>query len=133
MANVTISADRFGAVLAKLIDEYGNEVNKICRSVVRDVAQDSVTELKGSSPKRTGAYAKSWAVKSETVAGWKTSYIVHNKEHYQLTHLLENGHEIKNRKSGPSYGTATPHPHIKAVEQKAAKNLEQKIREEIEG
>ena len=43
-------------------------------------------QLKATSPKRTGKYAKSWTKKKR---GRKI--IVHNKE-YQLTQLLEKGH-----------------------------------------
>ena len=48
--------------------------------------------------------------------------IVHNKTDYQLTHLLENGHVIRNKKG--TYGRAPAHPHIKPIE---AKNSEEYV------
>jgi len=52
--------------------------------------------------------------------------VVHNKEHYRLTHLLEFGHANRN-------GTRTqPIPHIRATEdkyrEKFIKELETRIR-----
>lgn len=37
--------------------------------------------------------------------------VVYNKEHYRLTHLLENGHIIKNAYG--TYGRTAPRPHVK--------------------
>ena len=61
-------------------------------------------ELRGTAPKRTGAYAKDWTSKQTgaNARGAKT-YTVYNKAHYQLTHLLQNGHK------GPAPAPAYPH------------------------
>lgn len=57
-------------------------------------AKGLAKELRGTAPKRTGAYAKDWTYKQTgaNARGAKT-YTVHNKAHYQLTHLLQNGHK----------------------------------------
>ena len=52
-----------------------------------------------------GKYADSWEV-----AQRKDVYIVHSTA-YQLSHLLENGHLIVNKKGG--VGWSAPRPHIK--------------------
>lgn len=56
----------------------------------------------------TGTYANSWDV-VERKYSKDTSYIVRSKV-YQLSHLLENGHMIVNKKSG--VGWSAPRPHI---------------------
>lgn len=49
----------------------------------------------------------------------KHEAIVYNKENYRLTHLLENGHFIVNRKDG-RLGWAAPQPHIQPAFDKIA-------------
>lgn len=68
-----------------------------------DASKDAVKELKKESRKRSGQYAKGW--KSSVDSGEAgVEVTVHNKQ-YQLTHLLENDHAIKNQ-TGKAYGTA---------------------------
>lgn len=68
-----------------------------------DAGKDAVKELKKESRKRSGQYAKGW--KSSVDSGEAgVEVTVHNKQ-YQLTHLLENDHAIKNQ-TGKTYGTA---------------------------
>ena len=59
----------------------------------KDVAIEARNELRSTSPKKKygahkGEYARSWEVKRTK----KGKYVVYNKQ-YQLTHLLENGHQ----------------------------------------
>lgn len=51
--------------------------------------------LKQKSKVRTGAYKKGWKA-DVTTDETGTECTVHNKR-YQITHLLENGHAIKNQ------------------------------------
>ena len=52
--------------------------------------------------------------------------VVHSKNKYQLTHLLEYGHA---KRGG---GRVEARAHIKLAEEKAVKSFEEKIREAIE-
>lgn len=123
--NITVTARDFSATLQKLLKEYGEEVNEVCRDVVKEVAQDTVKELKRTSPVGpTGKYAKGWALKPTKVSGMLTEYVVHNKRKPGLTHLLENSYSRPN--------IATAKVHIAPAEETAIKNLEEKIREGIE-
>lgn len=73
-----------------------------------------------------GSYAKSWVLKNGKKSKEIYSRIVHNKEHYRLTHLLEFGHANRD-------GTRTQAiPHIRKTEDKYREKfigeLEQRIR-----
>lgn len=65
-------------------------------------------------------YAKGWVVdmirpnrKNKNSKGKNSvaAAVIHNKNHYQLTHLLEKGHLIVNKVGG--IGFAAPFPHIR--------------------
>jgi len=51
--------------------------------------------------------------------------VVHNTKHYQLTHLLENGHVVRNKKG--TYGRAPAIKHIAPVEEWANNELPNEI------
>lgn len=71
--------------------EWTVQVEKSVDKKVKESAEALRSEISAASPKRTGAYSKSWEVKPKREGGMK-KYVVHNKDHYRLTHLLENGH-----------------------------------------
>lgn len=116
--------------LDKILDDYIETVNETTDDCMSAVAKATVKELKQTSPRRQGggAYARSWAVKNLT-RQYKHLYIVHNRKHYQLTHLLEKGHVIKNQYG--TYGRTNPERHIAPAEEhaqvKLIKELESKL------
>lgn len=69
-------------------------------------------------------YVKGWTVTRKGKSG-ESWYVVWNKTDYFLTHLLEKGHIIANKKGGVGY--AAPHPHIKPAFDKIKKNFSKKI------
>lgn len=120
--------------MSELKGEVSEQLYKICRQVLtevktqydaimKDVAHDTADDLQQTSPPRgrQGPYARSWRVKK-----LQGRYIVHNKDHYRLTHLLEYPHEIRNQYGGP-YGESRADPHIKRAEQRAIEELYRKI------
>lgn len=129
---ITVSAKNFSAALEELLKQYGDEVNKVAREAVEEIAKDTAKELRATAPVNKGAYAKSWSYKPEKVSGVLTEYVVYSKEpYYRLTHLLEDGHKIANG-AGEYGGRVAARPHIAQAEQKAIEELEQRIREEIQ-
>lgn len=112
------------AQMKELLDEINEDVQKSMKSNISNVAKESAQKLKNTSPKKSGSYAKGWAVKKEG-----DDAIVYNKTDYQLTHLLENGHVIRNKKG--TYGRADGIKHIAPVEQWAIDELPRRIIEDI--
>lgn len=107
--------------LESILMDYIDEVGEISDGVLKDASDETAKDLRNTSPQRTGKYASGWTVKVSNGAEGTKVYTVHNATSYRLTHLLENGHVIRNKKG--EYGRAPAHPHIKAAEQRAITRL----------
>ena len=107
--------------IAKALSEYTNDVKKDIKKIAKDVARDGANKLKTSGPKRSGNYRGSWGVKSQKDG----QQVIHNKKHYQLTHLLEKSHATRNG------GRTKPIVHIKPVEEEVIRDFEHKVEERI--
>lgn len=92
--------------IAKALEDYTDAVTESLEQAKDDISKEAVAELKATSPKKTGDYAKGWSRK-KTAKG----YVVYNRTDYQLTHLLEYGHAKRNG------GRTRSIPHIEPVEQ----------------
>lgn len=115
------------AEIEKAMKEQLDLANEAVNKSVDKVAKETVNELKGSSPRKSGHYAEGWATKEGKTATRSKSAVVWNEKHYRLTHLLEHGHARVNG------GRKVPaRPHIGAAEQKAIKSFEDELRRGIE-
>lgn len=114
--------------LKKILMTYTNEIKDAIFNDIDEVAKETVNELKRTSPSRSGKYAKNWATTTEQKRLYKTATI-HNVKKYRLTHLLENGHALV--RGGRTVGQVDAKPHIALAEEKAIKNLEEKVEKSI--
>jgi len=113
------------AQMTELLDEVNKEVEQSAKTNIQQVARESVNKLKNTSPVKTGSYAKGWGTKKQG----NMDVVVHNRTDYQLTHLLENGHVIRNKKG--TYGRTHPIKHIAPVEEWAVDELPRRIIKDI--
>lgn len=111
--------------MKELLDEIDRETRDAGKNGIAKVSKESVQKLRNTSPKKTGDYAKGWATKKEG----DLEIIVHNKTDYQLTHLLENGHVVRNKKG--TYGRTSGTKHIAPVEEWASDALPEEIMREL--
>lgn len=116
--------------LQKVFEEYSEEVKRATNNAAEKVAKESLSKLKNTSPRKTGSYARGWAIKRERGVSGINTVTIHNKTDYQLTHLLENGHVIRNKKG--TYGRAPGHKHIQPVEEWANNELPLEIERELQ-
>lgn len=124
-------ADRsVSAQLDKILGQYGRKADEAVEKAAKRAGRDTAKTLRNTSPKRTGEYASSWSTKVTRSSGRLIGVTVYNKR-YQLTHLLENGHVIVNKKG--EYGRTRPIKHIEPAEQEGIQNFEQLVRAELEG
>jgi hypothetical protein len=109
------------AEIMKQLQYYANNV----RDKVEDAKNESATTFKKDvardSPKKRPSYAKGWRIKRTS-----KRLIVHNKTDYQLTHLLEHGHALRN---GDRFEGK---PHIRPNEEKVVREFLKKIERAIE-
>jgi len=82
----------FNKDIQKALSVYTADIQKGMKAVAKQNAKDLRKSLKSSSPRRSGEYAKEWAIKNTMNSYYAYEDTVHNKKHYRLTHLLENGH-----------------------------------------
>ncbi len=123
-------ADRsVSAQLDKILEQYGRKADEAVEKSAKRAGRDTAKDLKNTSPKKTGEYASSWSTKVTRSSGRLIGVTVYNKR-YQLTHLLENGHVIVNKKG--EYGRTRPIKHIEPAEQEGIQNFEELVRAELE-
>jgi len=108
--------------IASALSEYTDEVTEGLEEAKKEVAKATVKKLKVTSPKFTGDYARGWRVKKVG-----SNYVVHNKTDYQLTHLLEHGHVLREG------GRAEAIPHIRPAEEEAINEYVERAERVIRG
>lgn len=123
--NTTV--DGLAEAIIKELSEYSQEVTDNLKANSKEVAKECSEELKETSPKRYKKYCKSWKAKVAYEDKSDIRIIVHNKKHYQLTHLLEYGHAKTNG------GRVEGIPHIAPAEKHAAEKLMKKVKIIVKG
>ena len=117
-----IKVDDLAGEIVLAVRTYTEEVGAAIEEAVKETAQTLAADLRETSPKDTGEYAKGWTARKEGPG----RYVVYNKKKPQLTHLLEHGHA----KVGG--GRVEGRPHIKPAEERHAPQLERKIAQILE-
>lgn len=117
-----IQTEQFAAAIADCLKTYTKEVEAEIEKAIDEVSEDCAKELRATSPKRTGRYAKGWRVHKDG----QNKRVVWNKDRYMLVHLLEKGHA--KRGGGRVPGKA----HVAPAEAKYIKQLEERVKKAIE-
>ena len=122
-------AETITVQMERIMDEYTKRVKNAYEVATDRVSREAVRKLRNTSPKKTGSYARGWKLKRLKTHDGVTDVIVHNATDYQLTHLLENGHVVRNAKG--EYGRAPAHKHIAPVAEWANNELPTEIEREL--
>ena len=119
--------DNLAKTIMEGLQEYADVASEDVKTAVRKAGKNVKAEISANAPKRTGAYAKSWAVKTEKETAHSLEVVVHSKNRYQIAHLLEHGHA---KRGG---GRVAGIPHIAPAEEKAVKQLEEEMVKKLGG
>ena len=122
------------AIMDVIRDSEG-QAYEVLEDSVREVAwgaADKLKSVKKFAPGRnpSGEYSKSWTVELKPKERLKVAYVVHNEEHYRLTHLLENGHVSRNG-TGRTFGRVKAYPHIQPVNEWAKAELRDVVEQKL--
>ena len=115
--------------IEEILEDYGKSIAEELKEATQSVIKEGAKKLKSSSPIRTGEYAGSWKHKMEVDGSGAIAVVdgrIYNRDHYRLTHLLENGHA---KRGG---GRVAARPHIGAVNDWAQEEVIKRLKEKIE-
>lgn len=129
MAKKHVKLINLDSAIAEVLAKYGEEVYDVLGDSVDEVADEAVTKLQGVTTYATGGhteYPSSWVKEYEVSARIHKTVRIHNEEHYRLTHLLENGHVIKNG-TGRTFGRTGSYPHIAPVDDWVQEELPRRV------
>lgn len=134
--NSEITVDELQPYLQSILKHYDEQVANEVNSIIYEVVVETVKDLKSSSPNsgyaRKEHYADAWSRHKDGNNG----YTIYNKK-YQLTHLLENGHDIVapyySSKKGKVIGHSPRVEHIRPAYERMKARLEQESKKRLEG
>lgn len=119
--------------IIEAVQSYTKEAAEKTKKAVDRVTEECAAEIKAHIPfnNRTGKYVGAFATKTsyENQETKRNTWYV-KPPHYRLTHLLEYGHEVKDR-HGVKHGRARAFPHIKYGYDLAVRRLPEAIQEEL--
>lgn len=118
---MSIKVDDLVEAVRGELEEYAGEVSEATKEAVKEVAKATVKVVKDKSPVKSGKYKKSWGQTTVYESAGSIQVTIHNKKRYMLTHLLENGHALRNG------GRTKAYPHIKPAEDFVDRELEKAV------
>lgn len=132
--SVRVTTKNLASEILTELETYTESVGEAADRAVVEVAKEANKKLRATRSVQGSnvwhEYPYGWKTKTKKKRG-KTEAVVWNAQHYRLTHLLENGHVIKNG-TGRTYGRTRSFEHIGPVNKEAQEKLEQAIMEAIE-
>ena len=109
-----------------ILDEYVDEVRDVSDACSSSASKKTAKRLKDTSARKTGEYAKGWRSKKTG----DMAYTTYNATMPGLTHLLERGHAIVNKKG--YYGRVAGDHKIEEAETWGIDEFESEIRRKLQ-
>lgn len=124
-----VNVGQLAAEIGRILAAYPKDIQDQINASAENIAAEAVNQLKKTSPKRPGIkggrYSKGWTKTAESGFMGAKKLIIHNKDRYQLAHLLEKGHA---KRGG---GRVEGRPHIKPVEEKVIQEFIKQAEEAV--
>ena len=122
MSDQRVTVDQMADAIMDGLLEYAELATDTMKDCVKKAGNTVKKETQANAPVKSGRYKKSWAVKRQKETSTTLEMVVHSRNRYQLTHLLEKGHA---KRGG---GRVKAMPHIGPAEEKGIRMLEDSIR-----
>lgn len=122
----TSKSNAFYVGVKEVLDIYCQELQTKVDMAVDQASKDTVKRLKAANGKNDWKYYPKGWTRKKVKSDFNSGYVVYNKTHYQLTHLLENGHAVSNQ-FGSTQKRAAAYPHIRPAEQEGIREFEELI------
>ena len=122
MSTKKVSIEEMAEAINSQMEEYATFATAEMKAAVKKTATSVKKEIQSNAPEDTGAYKKSWATKTQSQGTHSISMVVYSKNRYQLAHLLEKGHALRNG------GRVAARPHIAPAEENGKTLIEELIR-----
>ena len=119
------SIDNLASEVMKGLNEYAELADVSMKKAVRKTATAVKNEISANAPKKSGRYKKSWTARKTKENSHTLEMTVHSKDRYQIAHLLEHGHALRNG------GRVEGIPHIAPAEEHGEEMLTRLIEKEL--
>lgn len=124
-----VTVEDFGAEVQLTFDFVGDTIKGILKDASLNAAESTCRDVTSRSmifKSKKHAYARGW-----DVSATNDGYVVHNKPHYRLTHLLEHGHAVSNQ-WGATGHRAGAHPHIEPAELEGVRKFIEEVERKLD-
>jgi len=112
--------------MTEILDGYVEEIRDAIQTETSKAAKDTAQRLRSTSARKTGEYREGWRSKRTTQSG----AVTYNAKMPGLTHLLEKGHLIVNKKG--TFGRVPGDHKIADAEQWGADEFERRLLRRIQ-
>ena len=120
-----MAAEIMEGLIMEGLSEYAELADTAMKKAVRKTATAVKNEISANAPVKSGRYKRSWTAKKTKENSHTLEMTVHSKDRYQIAHLLENGHAMRNG------GRVEGIPHIAPAEEHGEEMLTRLIEKEL--
>jgi len=131
MSRVKTDLAGLGGTVGKILKEYADDVIEAMPDAVKKASKVTLKSLKANAAAKIGGTKYKTSFKTKTTNNSKNRMeITVYSSRYQVAHLLEHGHVIRNQYG--VYGVTTARPHWAPAEQDGIEALEKEIERKVQ-